>query len=72
MEENTKAGVHELVILSKFEGDPHPLNEVERLSIENGVVVSHDLINQGEVAGPVPNSDMLGKDIGRVVPLEGR
>lgn len=54
----------ELVVLSKFEGDPEPENEFERLTVHNGDVVAHDLIEGGEVVGPVPDSDLLGKNIG--------
>jgi hypothetical protein len=60
--------VNEEVVLSKFDGDEQvPEAEVERISIINGVVVSHDVINNGEVVGPVEDSDILGKDIGRLV-----
>lgn len=72
MEDGTALEVKEEVVLSKFDGEPEPENEVERLTVVNGIVVSHDQIHQGEVVAPVEDSDILGKDIGRLVPLEGR
>jgi hypothetical protein len=67
MDDETRTGVEELVVLSKFEGDPDPENEFERISIQNGVVVSHDRIENGDVVGPVEDSDILGADIGRLM-----
>lgn len=64
----TPIQVSEVVILSKFDGDStDPKDEVERITVDNGTVVSHDEINNGEVVGPVENSIILGKDIGRLV-----
>lgn len=52
----------EHVVLSKFEGDStEPEAEVERVTILNGEVVSHDVIEDGEVVGPVENSELIGK-----------
>lgn len=73
MREDTNVEVDELVTLSKYDGDvQEPKFEVERLTIHNGVVVSHDVIKDGEVVAPVENSDIVGSNIGRLVPLEGR
>lgn len=64
MNEQQQVDVDEHVVLSKFEGDPVPENEFERVTIHNGEVVSHDVVEQGEVTGPVEDSDLLGQDIG--------
>lgn len=64
MNESQQVGVDELVVLSKFEGDPVPENEFERVTVHNGEIVSHDVVENGEVTGPVEESDLLGKDIG--------
>lgn len=70
MEEASSIGVDEQVVLSKFEGDPLPENEFERLVIQNGTVIEHSVVENGEVAGPVENSELLGADIGRLIPNE--
>jgi hypothetical protein len=62
--ESENVEVDELVVLKKFEGDPEPENEFERLTVHNGKVVSHDKVRHGKVVGPVKNSELLGKDIG--------
>jgi len=63
--------VDELVVLSKFDGDStHPDDEVERVTIHNGFVVSHEVVENGEVVGQVENSDIVGKDIGVLFPNE--
>lgn len=68
MNEATVLGVHEKVVLSKFDGDTtHVDAEVERITVDNGLVVSHDVIEKGEVVGSVPNSEILGKDIGTLM-----
>lgn len=72
MDESVKAKIDEQVVLSKFEGEPVPENEFERLTIHNGTVIAHEQIENGEVVAPVEDSDILGKDVGRLVPLEGR
>jgi hypothetical protein len=66
MNEDAVLQADEHVVLSKFEGDPVPENEFERLTVENGVVLSHDRIENGEVVGTVEDSDLVGKDIGRL------
>lgn len=64
MNEEQQVVAEEHVVLSKFDGDTtHPDAEVERLTILNGTVVSHDVIENGEVVGPVAEEDNLtGKD----------
>lgn len=63
--EEPKLDVDELVVLSKFDGNSTaPETEVERVTIYNGEVVGHDIIENGEVVGPVADSDLVGKDIG--------
>lgn len=64
MQESAKTAVDELVVLQKFEGDPLPENEFERLTIHNGVVVAHEEVSGGEVTGPVADSELLGVNIG--------
>lgn len=59
--------VNEHVVLSKFEGEALPENEFERLTVDNGLVISHDVIENGEVVGPVPNSEILGVNIGTLM-----
>lgn len=56
--------VDELVVLKKFEGDPEPENEFERLTIHNGEVISHEHVENGQPVGPVEDSELLGKNIG--------
>lgn len=60
--------VNEVTVLSKFDGDStDPKDEVERVTVDNGLVVSHDIIVNGEVVGPVEGSPILGEDIGRFI-----
>lgn len=66
MEENTNVQVDEVVVLSKFEGEPVPENEFERVAIQNGVVIAHDVVENGEVVGQVEHSDILGTTVGRL------
>jgi len=49
MDDNTQASVEEKIVLSKFEGDPLPENEFERVHIHNGEVVAIEKIENGEV-----------------------
>lgn len=66
-EEASNVNVDELVVLSKFDGNStDPQDEVERVTIDNGIIVSHDVVENGEVVGPVENSEIIGKDIGRL------
>lgn len=64
--------VDEHVVLSKFDGEQAtPENEVERLVIHNGLVVEHNIIENGEVVGPVEGEESLhGKEIGKLIPTE--
>lgn len=41
--------VDEIVVLSKFEGDPLPENEFERVHIKNGEIISIDTIKDKKV-----------------------
>jgi hypothetical protein len=41
--------IEERIMLSKFEGDPLPENEFERIHIVNGEVVAIEKIENGEV-----------------------
>lgn len=58
--------IDEHIVLSKFEGDALPENEIERVTIHNGEIVSHEKIENGEVVGPVENSDLVqqNKEVG--------
>ena len=49
MEDNEKFEVEEIIVLSKYEGDPLPENEFERVHIKNGEIVAVDKIENGEV-----------------------
>jgi hypothetical protein len=67
-EETQGVNVNEVVVLSKFDGDgTDPSTEVERITVDDGLVVSHDIIENGEVVGPVEDSEILGKDFGRLI-----
>ena len=71
MEDKEEVVVEEVVVLSKFDGDTTaPEAETERLTVKDGYVVSHDVIEQGEVVGPVEGSTLVGTDIGRLIELE--
>lgn len=62
--------VDERVSLSKYNGEPLPENEFERIVVHNGLVIEHSIIENGEVAGPVAESNLLGKEIGRLISKE--
>lgn len=47
--DTNKFKVREDVVLSKFEGEPLPENEFERIHIVDGVVVAIEKIENGEV-----------------------
>lgn len=47
--ETQEVKVDEKIVLSKFEGDPTPENEFERVHIFNGEVVKVEKIENGEV-----------------------
>lgn len=48
-EEENRLLVREETVLSKFEGDPLPENEFERIHIVDGNIVSISKIENGEV-----------------------
>ncbi len=52
--------VDEVAVLRKFEGDPVPENEFERVTIKNGEIVAHEKVKNGKVVGPVKNSKIVG------------
>lgn len=64
MNEAPAVDVDEQVTLRKYEGDPKPENEFERLVVSNGLVTEHSQIKNGEVVGPVVEGNLTGKDIG--------
>lgn len=49
MNDNQDLQVEEIIVLSKFEGEPIPENEFERIHIKNGEVVAIQQIENGEV-----------------------
>lgn len=49
MDEKENVVIEEVVVLSKFEGDPLPENEFERMHIVNGEVARIEKIENGEV-----------------------
>jgi len=67
MIEANEVQVEENVVLSKFDGEALPENEVERLVVNNGLVAEHVVIKDGEVVGPVQDNNLTGKDIGRLI-----
>lgn len=69
MEENNELQAEEVIVLSKFEGDPVPENEFERVHIKNGEIVAVESIENGKVVASrdVANSDLAnlnGKEEG--------
>lgn len=48
-QENSPTKIDERVVLSKFEGEPLPENEIERIHIYNGEIVQIEKIEDGEV-----------------------
>lgn len=63
--ETSEVGVKEEIVLQKFEGEPTPENEFERLVVLNGVVTEHLKIENGEPVGAVEDS-LVGTDLGRL------
>lgn len=57
MIDNTKAKIDEEIVLSKYEGDPVPENEFERMHILNGKVVAVHKIVDGEIVDSVFAAD---------------
>lgn len=55
--ENQEVVVEERIVLSKFEGDPNPENEIERIHIVNGEVVAVQQIENGEVVSTTEIQD---------------
>lgn len=49
MEELDGVIVDEVVVLSKFEGEPLPENEFERVHIKNGEILSIDTIKDKKI-----------------------
>lgn len=49
IEETQQVKVEERVTLSKFEGEPLPENEFERIHIVDGVIIAVEKIENGEV-----------------------
>lgn len=47
--ENDQVVLEERIVLSKFEGEPVPENEFERVHIVDGQIVAIDKIENGEV-----------------------
>lgn len=49
MDDVENVAVEEKIVLSKYEGEPLPENEFERVHIHNGQVVAVEKIENGEV-----------------------
>jgi len=49
MNDNNGVQVDEKIVLSKFEGEPLPENEFERIHIHNGEIVAIQQIENGKV-----------------------
>lgn len=65
MKEVPAVDVTEDVVLRKYEGEPLPENEFERLVVKDGLVVEHSQIQDGEVVGPVVEGNLSGIEIGK-------
>lgn len=57
----------ERVVLQKFDGEALPENEVERVTIVNGTVIEHQVIEDGEPVGPVEEDNLEGKYVGTML-----
>lgn len=68
MNESAPVAVEEQVVLHKFEGDPIPENEFERLVVVNGEAIEHNRIENGEVVGPVEEGNLVGTFLGHLLP----
>lgn len=49
MDDSESVVIDEKIVLSKFDGEALPENEVERVHIHNGVIVAVEKIENGEV-----------------------
>jgi hypothetical protein len=49
LDETENVYIEEVAVLSKFNGEPLPENETERIHIVNGEIVRRELIENGEV-----------------------
>jgi len=49
VDDSERVVIEEVVVLSKFEGDPLPENEFERVHVVNGEIVKVEKIENGEV-----------------------
>lgn len=49
MNEDNGVKVDEKIVLSKFEGEPLPENEIERILIHNGEITHRMIIENGEI-----------------------
>lgn len=49
MDDFQNVEVTETIVLSKFDGEPLPENEVERVHIVDGVIIAVEKIENGEV-----------------------
>lgn len=49
IEERDTVQIQEVIVLSKFEGEPLPENEVERVHIKDGNIVAVEKIKNGVV-----------------------
>lgn len=66
-EQPAAISINEHVVLSKFDGEALPENEVERVTVDDGLVIAHDIIENGQAVGSVPDSEILGKNIGTLM-----
>lgn len=48
-EEQQIVDIQEEVVLEKYEGEPDPENLVERITLINGEIVKHELLENGVV-----------------------
>lgn len=53
MNDNPEVKIEERIVLQKFNGEPLPENEFERIHIVDGVVIATERIENGEVVSKV-------------------
>lgn len=60
MNDEQNLSIDEKIVLSKFEGDPVPENEIERLHIHNGTIVRHEIIENQQVVATTEYAEKEG------------
>lgn len=63
MDEKLPVVIKEQFILQKYNGDPLPENEFERITFEGDRIVSHERIENGVPVGPVLENNLAGQEV---------